>query len=93
MISFRLYSDSKRQVFLLSPFSKKETEILRVWVKGLKSQRQEVVGAWSDCWDRFPRLLHTASLGVGCACNLGIFFLEMETIRLVFPTDRVVIRV
>ena len=93
MISFHLYSDSKRQVFLLSPFSKKETEILRVWVKGLKSQRQEVVGAWSDCWDRFPRLLHTASLGVGCTCNLGIFFLEMETIRLVFPTDRVVIRV
>lgn len=91
MISFRLCSDSKRQVFLLSPFSKKETEILRVWVKGLKSQRQ--VGAQSDCWDRFPRLLHTASLGVGCACNLGIFFLEMETIRLVFPTDRVVIRV
>lgn len=44
----------------------------------------------SDCWDRFPRLLRTASLEVGCACNLGIFFLEMETIRLVFPTDRVV---
>lgn len=92
MISFHLCSDSKRQVFLLSPFSKKETEILRVWVKGLKSQRQEV-GARLDCWDRFPRLLHTASLGVGCACNLGIFFLEMETIRLVFPTDRVVIKV
>ena len=45
-----------------------------------------------DCRDRFPRLLPIASLGVGCGCGLTVFLPEMGTIRLVFPTERVVIR-
>lgn len=44
------------------------------------------------CQDRFPRLLPIASLGVSCGCGLSIFLPEMGTVRLVFPTERVVIR-